>query len=193
MKFVRTSVSLTLAAMLSATAWAAESPIGALVIKGKATIVAQDTSFALQDQEYAYFPSDRIETGEKSRAMLNTSDGLKVAFGQDTVARIDRDNGAYVIDLQQGAMAVDARKGIDYSVTKNGETVSGGEKFIAGDEPYVASVTDGEDVKFYMPAQLDVEGKKRGAIWWLLGAVGGVVGGTVIYNNVIKDDSPPSS
>jgi hypothetical protein len=188
-KSLKICTSFIVAAVVSATAWAGDSPIGALVVKGKATITAQDTSFTLEDQEYAYFSGDRVGTDPSSRAAVTTSDGLKLAFDQSTVASITRTDGVYTIDLEQGAMAVDAREGVEYELTKQGEAVPGGDKYTAGDQPYVVSVTEGDNAQFYMPAQLDQESERRGILWWLLGGAAAVTG--TYY--ITKDDNGPSS
>lgn len=195
--FLTQSTAFLLAAMLSATAWAADEPIGALTVNGKATIAAGDSEFTLTDQEYAYFSGDVIDTAEDSQSVITTNDGLRVAFGQSSSAKITREDGVYTIDLVAGTMAVGAQEDTEYRLTRNGETVSGSEQYVAGDEPYVASVTpDENDVQFYMPAQL---GEGGGSLAGMSGAqiagiIGAVVLGGVAINEVTQDDDEgPSS
>jgi len=192
-KVLRASAFLVLSILVSSiawagSAWAGDQPIGTLTVKGQASITAGDSSFTLHDQEYAYFSGDRVETTDSAKALIATSQGLTVALDGSSVARLMRQNDVYTIDLQQGSMAVEAQPGVDYRLTRNGEAIAKGDRFVAGAEPYVATVTGNDDVELYMPAQLDAE-TERHSLLWLLGA-GATAIGTFI---VLDDDDGPSS
>lgn len=181
------SAVIVISGLVAAVAWAAEGPIGSLTIKGKATITAQESTFTLQDQEYAYFSNDRIETNDSSQALVVMTSGLKVALDASSAARILEKEGTYTIDLQQGSMAVDAPEGSDYRLAQNGEAISGSEKFAAKGEPYVVSVSDTDEARVYVPAQMEEEGERRGLLLFL----GGAAGGAGYFFS--QDDSDPSS
>jgi len=185
--------SFLLVAVLSAAASAADAPIGALTVTGKAVISAGDATFTLTDQEYAYFSGDVIETAKDSQSVITTNDGLQVAFSQSSVASITQEGGVYTIDLTQGSMAVDGRQGSEYRLTRNGEPVAGADQYVAGDKPYVAAVAPGEnEVRFYMPAQMagDTKEDERGRLWiWVVTAAGGAW----VLASTLDDDDDPSS
>ncbi len=185
-----------LAALMAASvAWAAGSPIGALTADGRVDITGQSSTFTLQDQEYAYFSGDRISTGEDATAAVRLTDGLAVTFIGASSGRITRDADTYSIDLEQGHIVVDAEESIDYRITHNGNPVPGGQSLDASNEPFVVSVPEQGDARFYMPAQLDNQDSDddTGLTPLQIGALLAIIGGGTYYFLDDDDDEGPSS
>lgn len=185
-----------LAAMLVATtAWAEESPIGTLKAQGSITIEAPNSSFTLEDQEYAYFSGDGILTGEGARAVVGLNEGLNVTFVGSTQGNVAQKNGVYHIELQQGHILVDAEPGVDYQIMSNGAPVAPDQSHQAGEGPFLVSVAESGAVRFYMPAQLDGPGvaallESAGlAAAEIAAVIGAAASGVVILN----DDKGPAS
>lgn len=151
------------AAAITTTAWCAQAqtPIGMLKVKGQATVHTPLTSFNLQDQDYAYFSGDRIETAKGAEAAVRLSDGLDITFLGEAKGAVSKQNDVYDIELAQGHILVQAAKGVHYRITHNGKPVSPGRKLSASDAPFLASVADNGDVQFYMPAQLDQQPNEK--------------------------------
>jgi len=195
------TASLALTSFVSVTAWAADSPIGALTAQGTVTIEAPASSFRLTDQEYAYFSSDRIQTGDDANAVLRLNDGLTVTLVGDTEASISRENGHYEIAIDRGHMLVDAEPGIEYGISHQGEPFSPDQKLTARDKPFIVAVANPGDVQFYMPAQLDEGADEEELAAWLtsntgltLGEIAAIIAaitGSVYV--VTQDDAGPSS
>lgn len=184
---------IVLAGLLSASAaWAADTPMGALTAEGEVALTSQSSTFTLQDQEYAYFSGDQVATTEDATAVVRLTDGLEVSFVGSSTGHITSDGDAYTIELETGHIVVDAREGVDYRITHDGEPVARDQALDADDGPFVASVASAGDVQFYMPAQLDDDDRGAGAglSGPQLAAILAIIGGTVY---VIADDDGPSS
>lgn len=198
---------LAFLATLTTVALAAQSPIGTLEVQGRATIHTPLSTFTLQDQEYAYFSGDRVETSKKAEAMVRLSDGLNITFVGTAKGAVSRRDDTYKIDLEQGHILVKAEKGVHYRIFHNGKPVSPDRTLAAADTPFVVSVADNGDVQFYMPAQLDQQnGQHKKAAAGLKGSLrragvsaeeaaailGALVTGGFTYIT-IRDDEGPSS
>jgi hypothetical protein len=190
---------IALAAVMAASvAWAAGDPIGALTADGRVDITGQSSTFTLQDQEYAYFSGDQISTGEDATAVVRLSDGLNVTFIGASSGRVTRDADTYHVDVVKGHIVMDAREGIDYLVTHNGDPIPGGESLDASDEPFVVSVPESGDARFYMPAQLDDDDGAAGGITggltsYQIAALLAIIGGAAYYIVDEDDEEGPSS
>lgn len=187
---------IALAGLLAGSAaWAADSPIGALTAEGKVTLTGQSASFTLQDQEYAYFSGDRISTDPDATARVRLSDGLDVTFIGSSGGRIASDGEAYTIELAKGHIVVDARDGVDYRITHDGQPVSRDQALDAEGGPFVASVAEPGSVQFYMPAQLDDDDGNGGPplSGGQIATILTVLGGGVYFATEDDDDDGPSS
>lgn len=186
---------IALAALMAASVtWAAGDPIGALTADGRVDVTGQSSTFTLQDQEYAYFSGDRITTDQDATAVVRLSGGLNVTFIGASSGRVARDADTYNIDLEAGHIVVDAGDGIGYRITHNGDPVPGGQSLEASDEPFVVSVSEAGDARFYMPAQLDDGASEDTGLTRLqIASLLAIIGGATYYILDDDDDEDPSS